>query len=104
MKKKSISRWIEKTSLRGASLFDQYNVTLTPVIYRLMRRAGVMAYQLTQGLSPDIHPLLQDFGAKVLRGDAVAKAANLLKEKGFAHDVVVVHPGWGSVIIERYLA
>lgn len=60
---------------------------------------GIMAYQLARGSSSDIHPLLSDFEAKVLRGDAVAKTANLLKEKGFTPDVVVAHPGWGEALL-----
>lgn len=59
----------------------------------------VVTYQLNRGSSPNIHPLLQDYEAKVLRAEAVAKAAYLLKKQGFTPDVVVVHPGWGEALL-----
>lgn len=62
---------------------------------------GSIAYSLSKGSSKDIHPLLFDFEAKVLRADAVAKAAQLIKKQGFTPDVIVVHPGWGEALLLR---
>lgn len=60
---------------------------------------GVIAYQLTRGSSPGIDPLMQNYEAKVLRAEAVAKTAYLLKDKGFLPDVIVAHPGWGEALL-----
>jgi glycosyltransferase involved in cell wall biosynthesis len=59
---------------------------------------GVAAYKFLNQSEANTHPLLKEMEAKVLRGEAVAEAAKRLKEKGYAPDVIVAHPGWGEVL------
>jgi len=59
---------------------------------------GVAAYKFLHQSEANTHPLLKEMEAKVLRGEAVAEAAKRLKEKGYAPDVIVAHPGWGEVL------
>lgn len=53
-------------------------------------------YVLERGNSPHIHPLAQEFESKVLRGEACARKALELREKGLIPRVAIVHPGWGE--------
>ena len=62
---------------------------------------GVVPYRFQHGTQPDIHPLLSEMEAKVLRGEAVADAAQRLKSKGWLPDVIVGHPGWGELLFIR---
>jgi len=59
---------------------------------------GVAAYRFQHEPQAEIHPLLQDTEAKVLRGEAVADALLRINEKGYKPDVIVVHPGWGEAL------
>lgn len=59
---------------------------------------GVAAYKFIHDPEPKTHPLLKEMEAKVLRGEAVADAAQRLKDKGYTPDVVVAHPGWGEAL------
>lgn len=60
-----------------------------------------IAYTPSRNSNPDIHPLMSEWEAKILRADATAKAADLLKSQGFLPDVVMVHPGWGEALLLR---
>jgi glycosyltransferase involved in cell wall biosynthesis len=60
---------------------------------------GTMAYQLPRGSSENIHPLLTEWEAKILRAEATLKAAQLIKQQGFNPDVIVAHPGWGESLL-----
>ena len=59
---------------------------------------GVAAYKFLREPEANTHPLLQDMEAKILRGEAVADAAQRLKAKGYTPDVIVAHPGWGETL------
>ncbi len=60
---------------------------------------GTIAYQLPIGSNVDIHPLLSEWEAKILRAEATLKAAQVIKKQGFNPDVVVAHPGWGEALL-----
>ena len=55
-------------------------------------------YQLLRQADPQIHPLLSDTEAKVLRAEACAAAALQLKHEGFTPDLIIAHPGWGETL------
>lgn len=59
---------------------------------------GVASYKFLREPEVNTHPLLKEMEAKVLRGEAVADAAQRLKAKGYTPDVIVVHPGWGETL------
>jgi len=60
---------------------------------------GVVAYSLARGSSEDMHPLMSDWEAKILRAEAVVQAAQVIKQQGFNPDVIVCHPGWGEALL-----
>lgn len=74
-------------------------------VVALSTRAGVslpgvriLAYRIARQPSPNIHPWLAEQEVKVLRGEAVARAALELRCQGFNPDVICVHPGWGEAL------
>jgi glycosyltransferase involved in cell wall biosynthesis len=46
----------------------------------------------------EVHPLLGEEEIKVMRAEAVAAAALVLRREGFTPDVIVAHPGWGDAL------
>jgi glycosyltransferase involved in cell wall biosynthesis len=61
----------------------------------------VVPYRFLNDPQAQVHPLLDEMEAKVLRGEAVAEAALRLKNKGWHPDVIVGHPGWGELLFIR---
>lgn len=59
----------------------------------------VFAYSLAKGSSEDIHPLLSEWEAKILRAEAVLQVAQVIKQQGFNPDVIISHPGWGETLL-----
>lgn len=57
----------------------------------------VIGYQLPSP-SPSAHLYLSDLQVKVIRAEAVAAKAWLMKKGGFSPDVIVGHPGWGETL------
>lgn len=58
----------------------------------------VVCYAIPGSPSPGIHPWLAEQEVKVLRGEAVARAARQLRDQGFKPDVICAHPGWGEAL------
>lgn len=59
----------------------------------------VINYSYLKKPQPNIHPLLSDFEAKILRAEACAnQCLNLKNDKGFYPDIIVAHPGWGETL------
>ena len=56
----------------------------------------LVPYAASRGSARDIHPWLQDFESKVIRGEACFRAALKMKEAGYAPDVIIAHHGWGE--------
>lgn len=59
---------------------------------------AVRKYSLIRSPATDLHPMLRDEEAKVMRAEACASAAFQLKRDGFEPDVIVAHPGWGEAL------
>lgn len=68
---------------------------------RSFEGVGVVPYRFQHATQPNIHPLLAEMESKVLRGEAVADAAQRLKSKGWFPDVIIGHPGWGELLFIR---
>ncbi|KMK68738.1 glycosyltransferase [Puniceibacterium sp. IMCC21224] len=73
-------------------------VALTPKVDKPSRWNGVaiVPYKISGRSTPGIHPWLQDFETKLLRGSSCYQAALALRAKGFMPDVILAHHGWGE--------
>ena len=73
-------------------------VALTPKVDKPAKWKGVhiIPYKINGRSTPGIHPWLQDFETKVLRGQSCWRAALGLKQRGFEPDVILAHHGWGE--------
>lgn len=61
----------------------------------------VARYSLARGSTAGQHPWVSDFEAKVIRGEACAKACQELTRRGFVPDIVCAHPGWGESLFVK---
>ena len=59
-------------------------------------RFRTFAYPSPQGAGEKTHHYLKHFEACIRRGQAVARVCVELKQRGYAPDVVLCHPGWGE--------
>lgn len=53
-------------------------------------------YTLEKGNTPGLHPWLQDFESKTIRGEACFRLAQRMRAEGYTPDVIIAHPGWGE--------
>lgn len=60
------------------------------------RGVSLLHFAASKGITPNVHPWVSDFEAKVIRGEACLKAALELKARGFEPDLIIAHPGWGE--------
>ena len=60
-----------------------------------------VVYPMEEKPSRTIHPWLAEQEVKVIRGQAVARAARVLRNEGFRPDVVCAHPGWGEALFVK---
>lgn len=58
----------------------------------------VVVYACEGKKAPGVHPWLAEQQVKVVRGEAVARAALKLRDEGFRPDVICAHPGWGEAL------
>ncbi len=56
----------------------------------------IVPYGTTHSSTPNVHPWVSDFEAKVIRAEACFLAALKLRERGFVPDIIIAHPGWGE--------
>jgi glycosyltransferase involved in cell wall biosynthesis len=61
----------------------------------------ILPYSLPDRREQRVHPWLVDLDTKVTRGEACFHAARKLREKGFAPDLILAHPGWGESMFLR---
>ena len=71
-------------------------MTMRQVEPGLWQGVRILPYGTQRGTTPGIHPWVQDFETKTLRGEACFRAALELRREGFEPDVIVAHPGWGE--------
>jgi glycosyltransferase involved in cell wall biosynthesis len=62
---------------------------------------SVMPYRLRERSGQNVHPWLVDLDTKVTRGEACFRAAQRLKDDGYAPDLILAHPGWGEAMFLR---
>ncbi len=79
------------------ALGEQVNIANRPAIPGVQQVAYSLAREATKG----VHPYLRNIEAAVLRGQAVARTAITLRDKGFVPDVICVHPAWGEALYLR---
>ncbi|SFD70146.1 glycosyltransferase family 4 protein [Roseivivax sediminis] len=72
--------------------------SLTPKVDKPTNWKGVkvLPYKIKGNSTRGIHPWLQDFETKILRGTSCYQGALELKARGFAPDVILAHHGWGE--------
>lgn len=58
-------------------------------------------YRLHRDVKAQTHPYVRQMESAVLHGQAVARAMEQLKRKGFVPDVIVAHPGWGETLYAK---
>ena len=61
----------------------------------------VVPYTLPDRRGQNLHPWLVDLDSKVTRGHACFLAARQLRDRGFAPDLILAHPGWGEAMFLR---
>lgn len=58
-------------------------------------------YKLHREVGTTQHQYLRQMESAVLHGQAVARALQQIKKKGYAPDVILAHPGWGETLYVR---
>lgn len=55
-------------------------------------------YRQERAVSPQIHPSLRELEMGLSRAEAVARAAQTLKNLGYTPDIIIGHHGWGELL------
>lgn len=76
---------------------EQENIANRPELPGVKR----IAYRVARQVSKETHPYLRNIEAGILRGQAVARVALQLREKGFVPDLICAHPAWGEPLYLR---
>ena len=64
-------------------------------------RIEVLRYDFSKPESSGIHHLTQEVDEWIRRGELVAETAIGLKQRGWAPDLMLAHPGWGEAMLLR---
>ena len=59
----------------------------------------VIGYKVQPPSQAAGHPWLTDLQPKLVRAEALARAAVQLKDQGFTPDAIIAHPGWGETLL-----
>ena len=78
-----------------ASLGEEARLKANPPPHPAIQRVG---YPAAKGGNPATHPYLRDHEGHIRRGQAVFRACQTLRQRGFRPDVVIAHPGWGEAL------
>lgn len=68
---------------------------------RAVAKVPLARYGVERGSTPGLFGPATRAEADLLRAEGAARAALALKEKGFAPDLIVGHPGWGETVFLR---
>jgi glycosyltransferase involved in cell wall biosynthesis len=71
-------------------------MTMNKVSVVEWQKIKLFRYTAGRRSTPNVHPWVQDFEAKIIRGEACFQAAVQLRAQGFTPDVIIAHPGWGE--------
>lgn len=61
----------------------------------------MLPYALQREGGQEVHPWVLDLDSKVTRAEACYRAARVLRDAGWAPDVIIAHPGWGESMFLR---
>ncbi len=75
---------------------DVRTLTLRRLPQKVWQGVEIVNYGVSRGSTMGIHPWLQDFETKTIRGEACFRAACRLRDAGFVPDLIISHPGWGE--------
>ena len=76
-------------------------LTLRVTEPRTWHGVRVIPYDVPRRRGQALHPWLVDLDSKVTRGEACWRAARALRDRGYAPDVILAHPGWGESLFLR---
>lgn len=79
------------------ALGDARNLANVPAPAGIRR----LTYSLARQPSGQVHPYLRQVESAVLRGQAVARACQQLRRRGFVPDLVCAHAAWGEALYLR---
>jgi len=68
---------------------------------KLPKGFRVAVYDVKDSTVRQTHPYLYSTSSAVLRGQAVVKTLQNLKQQGFIPDIVYAHPGWGESLFVK---
>ncbi len=73
-------------------------VALTPKVDKVATWNGVrlVPYKVQGKSTEGLHPWLQDFETKLIRGTSCLRAALQMAQQGYTPDVILAHHGWGE--------
>ncbi|MCX7945472.1 MAG: glycosyltransferase [Hydrogenophilus sp.] len=75
--------------------------TLQKVPPSTWKGVRILPYTVARGTTPNVHPWVSDFEAKVIRAEAFYRHARQIAADGFTPDLIIAHPGWGESLFVK---